>query len=621
MSGRATSRRRRRARPAVSFLAWTPIQGRSAEIAASLGGEAYCVYDRRLVRRSLVPLRYLLSAGSTVAYLVRRQPKAIVATNPPLFPGFIARAYGVLSGAPVVLDTHPGGFGAQGDRVSGKLQWFHRWLARRVTASMVTDEHWVRTLEGWAARGLVVHEAPPLWQVPPAGELHARPRVLFVGTFGGDEPVDAVFGAAARCPDMDVRVTGDVRRCPPELLEDLAPNITLTGFLPEPDYAAAIAWADVVLTLSTERTSVMRAAYEAVYAGRVLVLSDWPNLKVLFPHAVAVANTAEGVARGLRQAVADHARLRSMASAARDAQMARWESQREELAFLLGIEPHAAGRPDPGLHDPTAPRPPSPNGAGAARRHRPIPDPVRVAGIPVSLVDWEEVEAWAWRIIARGAGATLCTVAPYQAYLAQTDADYRRCLERAGMVLVDGNGVRLVLAAAGIAAGPRRTGRELVERVHAGSLLGGARVAVVGGSPGAHRLLAQDRPSWDLLGGTFSSRPTDREVAVVAARLAARRSQLVFVALGSPKMELWADALARRHPAVYASVGGAIDTVAGVRNPPPAAVSRLGLEFAWRAAQDPSLLPRLARGASAMPGLLVRAVTERRTQSKLGRRS
>ena len=235
----------------------------------------------------------------------------------------------------------------------------------------------------------------------------------------------------------------------------------------------------------------------------------------------------------------------------------------------------------------------------------------RIAGLPVSLTTWEAVETWARATIDAKGSATVCTVAPYQAYLADQDDDYRRCLEAASLVLVDGNGVRLLLAIAGVDPGERMTGRELVERVYGGEFLRGVRVAVVGGMADTLARLADDRPEWQLFGEQYADRP-DGAVDDLAARLSTARAELVLVALGSPKMELWADALSRRHRAIYASVGGAVDTVTGVRKAPPASVSRLGLEWAWRAAQDPSLYPRLGRALSVMPRLVVRAVGERR---------
>jgi len=235
----------------------------------------------------------------------------------------------------------------------------------------------------------------------------------------------------------------------------------------------------------------------------------------------------------------------------------------------------------------------------------------RHLGMPVSLFTWSELNTWAAAAVAGREGVTVCTVAPYQAYLWRTDSRYASALSRAAVVLVDGNGVRLALSAAGVRSKGRLTGREVVQRIFDGKLLPGARTAVVGSSPASQHVLAERRPDWLVLGGTYPPEPDPSILAETAASLDGNSIQVVLVALGCPKQELWADALARRHAGVYFSIGGAVDTVAGARLPPPRTVERLGMEWAWRLAQDPSLLNHVARAAQVMPSLLGRGILER----------
>jgi N-acetylglucosaminyldiphosphoundecaprenol N-acetyl-beta-D-mannosaminyltransferase len=227
--------------------------------------------------------------------------------------------------------------------------------------------------------------------------------------------------------------------------------------------------------------------------------------------------------------------------------------------------------------------------------------------VPTSLTTWDELEAWAGALLSACSGAALCTVAPFQVYLARSDPVFRRCLERADAVLVDGSGVQSALRLAGTRNCRRLTGRELVTRLYNGTFLAGSRVALVGGSPDAGSVLASTRPDWLVLGGAFPARPEGPSVALTAAQLARHRTQVVVVALGTPKGELWAQALLGRHRCLYLATGGAIDAATGVRRPPPASVETMRLEWAWRAAQDRSLWPRLAHGASAVPGLFWKA--------------
>ncbi|MGA3216231.1 MAG: WecB/TagA/CpsF family glycosyltransferase [Acidimicrobiales bacterium] len=256
---------------------------------------------------------------------------------------------------------------------------------------------------------------------------------------------------------------------------------------------------------------------------------------------------------------------------------------------------------------PAAPSAPADQGQRITTRH---------LGMPLSLLTWSGLEQWVTTAVARQEGATVCTLAPYQAYLWRTDPLYASALSRASVVLVDGNGVRLALSLAGLRSEGRLTGREVVRRIFDGELAAGARVALIGSSPASQQVLGKRRPDWLVLGGRYPSEPEPMTVAKIATALEAHSIEVVLVALGCPKQELWADALARHHPSVYFSIGGAVDTVAGTRLPPPQVVERLGLEWAWRLAQDPALLDHVLRAAQTMPALLGKAISERFGRSK-----
>lgn len=303
-------------------------------MAEALGGDARCFYPPG-GRRPPVLVRYLLSSLRTMAYLAHRRPGVVVVTSPPVPGALVTYLTARLLGARVALDSHPGSFGAQGDRNSGRLQWLQRWLTRRVEASLVAAPAWAERVEAWGGRAIVVHEAPGHWVLTPH-DRHPRLRVLYVGRFAGDEPWREVLGAARALPEVDLLVTGQPGDCPEEDRAAAAPNVTFVGFLGADDYRRAVADADVVLTLTTEPGSVMRAAYEAVYAGRPLVVSDWPLARQLFPAAVHVANRASAIAEGLAGVDHRYGELAARADDARRGQLARWEEQRALLLDLLG---------------------------------------------------------------------------------------------------------------------------------------------------------------------------------------------------------------------------------------------------------------------------------------------
>jgi glycosyltransferase involved in cell wall biosynthesis len=323
----------------VLFVAWGAVAGRSKEIAEALGGSSRCFFPPHGGTRPHVLLRYAAGALATMALLARTRPKVVIVTNPPIVAALIVWPYCWARRAKLVLDDHPGSFGRQGDRMGTRTLAIHTWLARRATVCLVTAEEWVELVESWGGRAILVHEAPGDWSAAPARPLTGRPRVLWVSRFAGDEPLDVVLQAAEQLPELDFDITGRLSDLPDWARTSAPLNVSFVGFLPAGGYQRLVEQAAVVLALTTEPTSVMRAAYEAVYAGKVLVASDWPLTRKLFPAAVPVANEASAIEEGLRYAVAHHAELSAAATSARSGQIKRWDSQLCELKKHVGMGP------------------------------------------------------------------------------------------------------------------------------------------------------------------------------------------------------------------------------------------------------------------------------------------
>jgi glycosyltransferase involved in cell wall biosynthesis len=317
-------------RARVAFLAWGSTPGRSTEIAEALEGESRCYYDLRIVARPLVPVRYLISALRTVGYLLSRRPRALVVTNPPIFVSLVAYPYALLTRVPLLLDSHPDAFRADGPHA--RFRGLHAWLARRARAVLVTTDDLVRQVEEWGGRGIVVHEPPPTWEIDEPASL-AQPRILVLGTLSADEPVEAAVDAARLLPDLRFEFTGDVRK---RTLASVPDNVSFLGFLRGDDYVAALERASVTVVLTTWLGwAVPRSAYDAVYALRPLVASDSAVLRPLFPAAIFVQNDPGALAEGIRESIRRHDELVAAAPAARETQTERWRTQLELLRALI----------------------------------------------------------------------------------------------------------------------------------------------------------------------------------------------------------------------------------------------------------------------------------------------
>jgi hypothetical protein len=91
-----------------------------------------------------------------------------------------------------------------------------------------------------------------------------------------------------------------------------------------------------VLTLTTRDHTMLRGAYEAIYQGTPVVVSDWALLRDAFPEgAVHVDNTPEGIAAGIRRIQAFPRGFRAGAARLREAKLARWQDVRATILARL----------------------------------------------------------------------------------------------------------------------------------------------------------------------------------------------------------------------------------------------------------------------------------------------
>jgi hypothetical protein len=268
--------------------------------------------------------------------VLRERPSVLIVTNPPVVAAAVCLLMARLVGSRLVLDSHPGSFGALGDRNSARLQGVQRFLTRKADFSFVAAPCWKALVESWGGAALVVHEAPSC--APQGGAPNHDSRrfsALCVGRLAPDEPTAAVVAAAALVPEVDFLVTGDLARWS-EMAGSAPANCRFVGFLGPSEYRRALIESGVVLSLTTDGGSVMRSAYEAVYAERPLIVSDSPLAGELFPHAITAHNNAASIAAAVRAAANRSGELHAVAGAARRLQLERWEAQLAAVRSRIG---------------------------------------------------------------------------------------------------------------------------------------------------------------------------------------------------------------------------------------------------------------------------------------------
>jgi N-acetylglucosaminyldiphosphoundecaprenol N-acetyl-beta-D-mannosaminyltransferase len=222
---------------------------------------------------------------------------------------------------------------------------------------------------------------------------------------------------------------------------------------------------------------------------------------------------------------------------------------------------------------------------------------VRFGHLWVDVLGFSEAIRKIEALVLAGAGGCVFTPNIDHVVTAEDDAAFRAAYAEASLSLADGQPLVWFSRLLGMPLPARIAGSDLVLPLMELAARARWRVYLLGGVPGVAEAAAArlKRELGVLVAGTDSSIiPLDApagEADPAAERLRAARPDLVLVALGAPKQERWIHRnLQRIRPAVAIAVGGSLDFLAGRLSRAPDWMSRAGLEWLFRLAQEPRRL-------------------------------
>jgi N-acetylglucosaminyldiphosphoundecaprenol N-acetyl-beta-D-mannosaminyltransferase len=213
--------------------------------------------------------------------------------------------------------------------------------------------------------------------------------------------------------------------------------------------------------------------------------------------------------------------------------------------------------------------------------------------------------------LARGSQPSLVvTLGTEMVVYAQRDARFREVVNGSALSLCDTVGVLWAARLRGAPFRERVAGVEVIGPLCDAFAREGLSVYLLGGR-GDTALRAADalraaHPELIVTGardGFFN----DAESETVAAQICATGARVLFAGLGSPRQELWlARHLETTGCSVGIGVGGSFDVLAGNVKRAPGAWRRLGLEWLYRLASEPSRWRRQL----ALPAFVLLALRE-----------
>lgn len=314
----------------VTYISWAESCSRSDHTARELNGVSHMVYLGRLGSRpSTIIFKYVGQAVRTLRILRRERPDAVFVMTPPLFAAFPAFWYARRGRAKVVLDAHSAAFLHPRWR---HFQWLQAALCRRAATTLVHNDRIARFVETAGGHATLVPDVPITFSEVERFERPSEFTIAVVCSFNDDEPVEAIFAAAAMVPDVRFFITGNPKYLRQDLRSTLPQNVTLTGFVSTARYGGMLQGVDAVMALTTRDHTMLRGAYEAIYQGTPVIVSDWPILRKAFDDgAVHVCNDAEGIAEGIRTMQRDLSAYRAGADRLRQRKLTAWNQTKRAI--------------------------------------------------------------------------------------------------------------------------------------------------------------------------------------------------------------------------------------------------------------------------------------------------
>ena len=235
---------------------------------------------------------------------------------------------------------------------------------------------------------------------------------------------------------------------------------------------------------------------------------------------------------------------------------------------------------------------------------------VNILGVGFDNVTMEQAVAEGVRLLRTEGGHYAVTPNPEIVEICRADPEAMEAVNGADLVLADGIGVIYGAKLQKTPLKARVPGIAFAQKLMERMAQGGDTLYLLGAKPGvaeeAARNLEKQYPGLQIVGthdGYF------QDDGPVIEDIKASGAAVVFVCLGAPKQEKWMKQNGAATGArLLIGMGGCLDVVSGRVQRAPEVFQRLGLEWLYRVAKEPSRIGRVAK----LPLFLVHAAGEKR---------
>ena len=230
-------------------------------------------------------------------------------------------------------------------------------------------------------------------------------------------------------------------------------------------------------------------------------------------------------------------------------------------------------------------------------------------GVNVIALNYDEIIEDIKKRMEEGLTSTIIAVNPEKVITASQDEQVKTLINDATYQIPDGVGILLASRLKGGDIQSRVTGVDMMDRLLKFASDEGKKVFMYGAKEEvvatAKAKIEEKYPRIQITG--YSNGYTKDQDELVR-KINESGAEIIFVALGSPRQELWIrDHMKELNVKVYQGVGGSFDVFAGNVKRAPSVFRKAGLEWFYRLITDPKRFKRQL----ALPKFLFKIITKK----------
>lgn len=262
--------------------------------------------------------RYFLSAFKTLFLFLKFNPKVIFVQNPSVALSLLAVVTSKILHSNVFVDAHNVVFESMGPKFKFASK-VNKWIIRNADAVIVTNEVLKKRVEEIGGTGVVIPDPLPDLFIKENSTVNEYKKLLNDGicclcitSWSEDEPYENLLRAAESYQnEITFLFSGNYNKIGDQILNDLPSNVKLLGFVSRDLYENLLFEVDFVVDLTTRDNCLVCGAYEAVSAGKPMLISNSCALKEYFyKGAIYTGSEATEIAKNILLLISDLDRLK-----------------------------------------------------------------------------------------------------------------------------------------------------------------------------------------------------------------------------------------------------------------------------------------------------------------------